>query len=175
MPADTLVSGSMRAVRLLGVSPHEWWRPVNHPRGEGWRRSKQKSLSLTPFSNLSHHSKIYCEAPPLPFSQTEAEPYQMSGCRDILVSSRAPRRFSSDAGVTAARLQQRSNPHRQNAEIRSKARLHWSLICASKLSCVTEAGANMARHGSVKSGPPVFVPDSSYQLLCWNLGNMQKM
>lgn len=172
MLADTLVSSSMHAVRLLGVSPREWWRPMNHLRGEGRRRrSEQESLSLTPFSNLSHHSKIYCEAPPLPFSQTEAEPYQMSRCRDILVSSRAPRRFSwrRRRGSKTQRLQvqQWSNPHRQNAEIRPKTRLHWSLICAAKLYSVTEAAANMAGHGRVKSGPPVLIPDSSYyQLLC---------
>lgn len=88
MLEDTLVSSSIHAVRLLGVPSCERWRRMNHPRGRGKRRRReQKRLSLTPFSNFSHHNKICREAPPLPFSQTVAEPYQMPVSRDILDSS----------------------------------------------------------------------------------------
>lgn len=101
------VSSGMHAVRLLGVSSCEWWRRMNHPWGKGQRQrrwSEQKSLSLTPFSNFSHHNKICREAALLPSSQTEAEPCRMPASRDISVPSCAPWRFSSDAGVGAARL-----------------------------------------------------------------------
>lgn len=78
---------------------------MNHPRGRGsGSGGVNKSLSLTPFSNFSHHNKICREAPPLPFSQTQSEPSQMPLSCDILVLSCARRRFPSDAGVAATRL-----------------------------------------------------------------------
>lgn len=70
---------------------------ANESSGGGGR--EQKSLSLTSFLNLRHHSKIYCKTPP-----TEVESYRDSGWHHILASSQTPGRFSEKS-----QAQQRSN------------------------------------------------------------------